>query len=301
MKVIFAVDGTPGADAAVRQAGQLLDPARDAVAFYYALPEVTVRHASSNEAMRTRARQALADAVFESARAGLPPDLAAKAELISDEHVASDGIARAAEAWSADLIVLGARGLEGFERFFLGSVSRSLAQTSKRPVLIVRPNPKHASEHWRVLYAYDGSASSTAALRTAQKLTFPAGSEVTAVTAIESLTVGKIPEWILAKARDADTEAMAAQWEREHEADKRQARDQLGEFMAKQLAPFDKADVVVCEGHAAEQLLRLAEERRIDLIVLGTHGPNLLERLLIGSTSDKVLNHAPCSVLLVRE
>jgi nucleotide-binding universal stress UspA family protein len=302
MKVLFAVDGTPGADVAVRQVGQLLNPTTDSVALYFALPEVIVRHASSSQEMTARARQAIADAVFDDARPGLPDALAKTVTLITDEHVPADGVRHAAEDWGADLVVIGARGLGTVERFLLGSVSQAVVQTSKQPVLVVRPNPEHRkNQPLRMLYAYDGSASATAALRLAEKLAAPTGTEVIAVGVIEPLTAGKVPEWILKKARDADTEAMCQAWEREHEADKQKARDELAAFMAKQSAPFNRAEVVIAEGHAAEQILQLVHDRQVDLVVLGTHGPRLIERLFIGSTSDKVLNYAPCSVLLVRD
>src|SRR5436190_12709284 len=97
MKALFAVDGTTGCDAAVRQSGQLLNAQTDEVILYFALPEVTVRHASSNEAMRDRARKAIADAVFDQAKKFLPEALATKAKCVTDEHLAADGILRAAD------------------------------------------------------------------------------------------------------------------------------------------------------------------------------------------------------------
>lgn len=302
MKALFAVDGTTGCDAAVRQGGQLLNPQTDEAILYFALPEITVRHASSNEAMRDRARKAIADAVFDQAKKFLPDALAAKANCVTDEHLAADGILKAADCGCADLVVVGANGLGGVDRFLLGSVSRSLAQCTKHPLLVVRPNPEHRkNQPLRVLLAYDGSSSCATALKAAEQLSLPAGAEIIAATVVEPLSIGKMPDWILNKARDADTEAMAQTWQREHDADKQQARDQLAEYMGKQPAPFNKAEIVVCEGNAAEQILSLVEQRQVDLIVLGTHGLGLLKRFLIGSTSDKVLSYAPCSVLLARE
>lgn len=70
--------------------------------------------------------------------------------------------------------------------------------------------------------------------------------------------------------------------------------------MAKQLPPFAEADFIVAEGRSAEQILKLVTQRRIDLVVLGSQGKGLLKRLIIGSTSEKVLSHAPCSVLVAR-
>ncbi len=53
-------------------------------------------------------------------------------------------------------------------------------------------------------------------------------------------------------------------------------------------------------GHAAETIVRYANEGGFDLIVMGTHGHSLVRRFLLGGTTDKVTDHAPCSVMIVR-
>jgi nucleotide-binding universal stress UspA family protein len=302
MKIFFAVDGSQAASQAVKQVSGWLCDQTDAAAFYFAPPDVQIRHAHEAEAMRERARKAIADAVFSDVRGCLSGNLALGAKTIIAEHTPTEGILLEAEKWSADMIVVGARGLSQLDKLLLGSVADGVAQNSTRPVLVVRPRDEsHVGAPLKILYAYDGSKSCTAALRMAEQLHFPAGTQVLALTVIESYSCGQMPSWILNKARSADVEAMGATWQREHDDEKRQARDQLTEFMAKQSAPFDKAEVEVAEGHAAEEILRITAERGIDLIVMGVRGRNLLERLLIGSNSDKVLTHAPCSVLLARD
>lgn len=57
----------------------------------------------------------------------------------------------------------------------------------------------------------------------------------------------------------------------------------------------------VREGRAFEQILRAAEETNTDLIIIGTHGRGALARFFIGSTAERVVRHAPCPVLVVRE
>lgn len=47
-------------------------------------------------------------------------------------------------------------------------------------------------------------------------------------------------------------------------------------------------------------IMETAADKRPDLIVIGTHGHSRFSRLLMGSTAEKVLRHAPCSVLTVR-
>lgn len=54
------------------------------------------------------------------------------------------------------------------------------------------------------------------------------------------------------------------------------------------------------EGDAAEVIIEVAKTRNSDLIVMGSRGLGRLAGLLLGSTSQKVLNHAPCPVLIVR-
>ena len=53
-------------------------------------------------------------------------------------------------------------------------------------------------------------------------------------------------------------------------------------------------------GHAADQLVRAAADRHADLLVVGHAGHSRLHAFLLGSTADRVVEHAPCPVLVVR-
>ena len=54
------------------------------------------------------------------------------------------------------------------------------------------------------------------------------------------------------------------------------------------------------EGDAAESIIRVATTHNSDVIVMGSRGLGRLSGLLLGSTSQKVVAHAPCPVLIVR-
>lgn len=54
-------------------------------------------------------------------------------------------------------------------------------------------------------------------------------------------------------------------------------------------------------GLPAESILQVAKTRGCDLIVMGTRGLGVLQSLLLGSQAQKVINHAPCPVLVVKK
>ena len=57
---------------------------------------------------------------------------------------------------------------------------------------------------------------------------------------------------------------------------------------------------VVAHGEAASEIVRVARERGVDLIVISSHGRTGLGRILFGSTAESVVRHAPCPVLVVK-
>lgn len=71
----------------------------------------------------------------------------------------------------------------------------------------------------------------------------------------------------------------------------------------KYLSQLHEKQAVVVEllsGYASSEILRLTEEKSIDLIVMGSHGLTGLAHVLFGSTADRVVRKATCSVLTVR-
>ena len=62
-----------------------------------------------------------------------------------------------------------------------------------------------------------------------------------------------------------------------------------------------KGDNIVQMGKPHSEIINLARARKVDLIVVATHGYTGLKRALLGSTTERVVRHAPCPVLVVRE
>lgn len=56
----------------------------------------------------------------------------------------------------------------------------------------------------------------------------------------------------------------------------------------------------VALGHSAEQIIRWAEKNHVNIIIMGQQTKNTFGRWLLGSTLDKVVHHAPCTVMIVK-
>jgi len=70
-----------------------------------------------------------------------------------------------------------------------------------------------------------------------------------------------------------------------------------------QLEAMSDAPIVTmtCDGLPWQRIVEVAREHNIDLIVAGTGGRRGLARVLLGSTAERIVRHAPCPVLVVRE
>jgi nucleotide-binding universal stress UspA family protein len=80
-----------------------------------------------------------------------------------------------------------------------------------------------------------------------------------------------------------------------------EAEKQLQDWAEKHRRDGVQPDFVVHNGSLAESILSFAEKRAVDLIVMGTHGRHGLDRLTMGSVTEKILRKAPCPVLAVRK
>jgi nucleotide-binding universal stress UspA family protein len=136
----------------------------------------------------------------------------------------------------------------------------------------------------RILVAIDGSDCSDRAFAKALELAVLAHARLTAL-AVEgplpayAATVGEVDE--ILREKDAFFTELAGR-----------AREQA------RTAGLD-LEVEVRPGHAAELISQVAEDGGYDLIVLGHRGHFVRDRLL-GSTADRVAEHAPCPVMIVR-
>lgn len=135
----------------------------------------------------------------------------------------------------------------------------------------------------RILVGYDGSAAGRKAFDAALELARRDGAE------LYVLSVARPPEI----GDDVETEAVIENSRRHHRA-------LLADLRAETSKQGVKAHYEVAVGHPAEQLMHLADEREVDLIVVGDRGRSKFTRLLLGSVSKQVVQYAGRAVLVVR-
>jgi len=169
-----------------------------------------------------------------------------------------------------DVAVLGRRGRRGLARLVLGDATAKVIGYAPCSVLVV---PETAEMWGPVLVATDGSRSSDAACVTAARIAHCCDSPL----AVLSVMVPSHSE-----ARQAEA---------------RQIVDRVVAALKKDDIP---AEGLVERGIAEEMIIETAKRRRIGLIVLGSHGRTGLGRILFGSKAERVIEAAPCPVMIVK-
>src|SRR5215467_4937825 len=174
------------------------------------------------------------------------------------------------------LVAVGSRGLDALDRFMLGSVSTHAIHHVSCSVLVVREAPRAIRQ---VVLAIDGSAPSKKAVQFMLRSMRPredADQEPITVTVTHVMPFLKYPE--LRETAKVMVEECADKLTR-------------AGYLVDQLPKL---------GNPADEILNIAQERKADLIVTGAKGLGAIGRFLLGSVSTRVVQHATCSVLVVR-
>jgi len=296
MRVLVAIDGSAAASLAVELVGATAWPAGSEIVVAEAVqsgeglyggpwPALAMIEANRLEAeIRVEADETVRDARARLVR----PGLNVEAAVLSGRPATA--IADRARAMRTDLIVVGSRGHGRIGSMLLGSVSSELIDHAPAPVLVARGGCID-----RVLLAWDGSSCAARAANLLQAWPIFARSSVRVVSVADI----EVPWWT-GFPEPGSPELMpiyveAAEASRRH-------HDELALEMTETLrAAGLNAQADRREGDAATEILARAAAARTDLILIGTHGRTGLARLVIGSVARNVLQHATCSVLVVRE
>jgi nucleotide-binding universal stress UspA family protein len=179
-------------------------------------------------------------------------------------------IVATAEELASDLIVLGRRGKRGLARFMVGHATAQVAGLAPCPVLMV----PRASELWqrRILLASDGSDACA-----------PAEAQ-----AIDLARLCQLPLTLVSVTSPS------------HNAERKAAAQAaLDRLLARVQAAGLEGEALLAEGRPEEMVVATAASRGADLIVVGSRGRTGLQRLLLGSASERIMGLAQSPVLIV--
>ena len=202
----------------------------------------------------------------------------------------SQTILEAAKASSADLIVVGTLGSTGIEHMLLGSTAERVVQRATCPVLTIHPGDIEQHRPLRsVLVPTDFSDDAELAIDAALRI-LPAGGDVARLTLLhayhlpfEYTAYGTIPT-SLNYLEDSEGEAL----EKLEAARTELAQDGL------------EVEILAQEGYPPDVIVETAESTKADLIAMGIQGGSAISNLLLGSTAERVVQHAGCPVLTAR-
>jgi nucleotide-binding universal stress UspA family protein len=142
---------------------------------------------------------------------------------------------------------------------------------------------RRRSQFKRILIGFDGSSQSEKATEVGLSLAQSLDSKVLL------FAVARPPEPATMVELSAMLDDAREHFEEKFKEVERRARDLEVEL---------ETDIVV--GHPVEQIVHRAEVDRVDLIILGRRGMSRFEKMIVGSTSEKVLRYAHCPVMVVR-
>jgi nucleotide-binding universal stress UspA family protein len=230
----------------------------------YSLPSLT-------EATEEALRQHLAEYVAQH----VPSGVDVRTELIGgsppsviEEYAASSQV---------DLVVLGTHGRGGITRLLLGSVAERTLRLAHSPTLIVRQieGPGSARSVGHVLCPVNYTDVARVAFEHACSVARTFGARLTAVFAVEPQE-GYLSPGAL-----------------------RAAEEQLRAWLPVENATECQMQPIVRHGDAGEQVITLAREANVDLIVIGAQHRRFVDTTVLGVTTVRVTRHAPCPVLVI--
>jgi nucleotide-binding universal stress UspA family protein len=211
------------------------------------------------------------------------------ARLVVD-GVPFNEIARTAVSWKADLVVIATHGYSGLKHVLLGSTTERVVRYAPCPVLVVRERSRRGlamaftPEKLRsILVPVDFSKPSLDALQHALALARRCEAQLTLLHVLQP--------------RHADMLIDTAPIQREARLAAHEHLTRLADATKK---TWPRTGRELRTGHPVNTITAMARRTNADLIVLGTHGYTGLKHALLGSVAERVVRHAPCSVLTVR-
>ena len=251
--------------------------------------KLLIFHATTLHGERLDADSGMLETYAQTARELMEKDLPGSASRIAVSEgrtvLPFDGIMEAATDHTPDLIVIGTHGHSRFNRLLMGSTAEKVLRHAACSVLTVRAGtPIPGDGRFRkILVPVDFSESAGCGLDGARAIRSDDESTLYLVHVIEPA-----PPMYLAG-------NVSSYFELDPDL-----RNRLETNLRTWSGDIPGSQIVIAEGNPALEVARLSEELGVDLIVMGTKGLTGVERLLVGSVTERVGRFAPVPVLAMR-
>jgi hypothetical protein len=265
-RLLLATDGTQHSEGAIREA---INFAKKCSSKLYAMSVIEIdmeyeslaqKHLEKEEEFIRKHLESIKE---RASREGIPCET-----LICNDREPHQCIVKEASERQADMIIIGRRGSKGLAKLLMGEVAAKVIGYAPCKVLVV---PKAAKIEFRnILAATDGSVHSNAALTEAIAIAKRCGSHLIALSAM----------------RD--------------ESERKEAENFSGQAAATAQKEGVSAEAVTPAGRSFDAIVETAGGRGVDLIVMGTYGKTGLLKMLMGSSTERVIGLSGCAVLVVR-
>jgi nucleotide-binding universal stress UspA family protein len=279
--ILLATDGSPAAEQAANAALALADEFDAAVHAIHVrnggdrLPGVEDEEADEFAHRGTGGIERFADS---AAAAGIDATTA----TVEGQGSGHDRILEYARGEGADLVVVGTAGHTGVDRLVLGSVAEQLLRSAAVPVLTVHEDTP-LDELDAILVPTDGSDPARRAAEHAADLAAALGSTLHVINVVDLASVhGSDLKTVEQTLTDAGEEAV----------------EDVVELA--RTAGVDDVESTVVTGRPADGIVEHASDLDASLIVIGTHGRQGVDRVLLGSVAERVVRCAEVPVLGVR-
>jgi nucleotide-binding universal stress UspA family protein len=282
-RVLVATDFSANSGIAVEWAVELARANRATITLFHALDPRQVGRSTDDHDETKRNLDNAAKAVRE-----LQPSAVVEHELGKPW----EAIVSAAARHHADLVVIGASGHGTLGKKLLGGTADRVIRTSTVPVLVIHPSDAAPTRGIRrALAPIDFSEASLQAARTALRLFHGEMTSTLVLLHVCELTVPATGTGFAPAAIDPDFWSNC----------EREAKAQLEQFAATLRRDDVRVETVATRGFPSMAIIEQAGGLGVDLIAMGTHGRGGLNRILLGSIAERVLQDSPCAVLVVRE
>jgi len=292
MKILLATDGSEYSEGAAKFLKCLKLSVEDEITIFHAVYWIPFLYdAESYIEIFKEIKQEIAPKIVDSIMGILKP-VNARISTAIVEGSPAQCIIDAVRTSDVDMVVMGARGIKAIESLFVGSVTRSVAIRSPKPVLVTKLHVCEKADRMKILFATDGSEYSIATGEFLSTIPLPDNTEITILNVIPSEFLD-IPKTLVAEINERIAEVISR--ERAHAVSASEwIIDEAAAFFSKR---FKDINILSKVGDPSSEILETAETLKTDLIAVGCRGLRGIKGML-GSVSRNILAHSKCSVLI---